>query len=128
MADAIKKISGWENTYVVCGADEPKSIEMLRKYKIRAEATDNRKGSVSYRIKATSTKKVFVTKDSPNVWAGYEVYRWAEDRDGNPKNEPDHEGSDAMDAVSYAAASINPMQKYVNSNSQMPVSRVNVGL
>jgi phage terminase large subunit len=106
VASEIKKIAGWENIYVVCGADEPKSIEMLKKYGIKAEPTDNRKGSVQYRIKTTSTKKVLVTADSPNVWAGYEVYRWAEDRDGNPKGEPDHEGSDPMDAVSYAIASL----------------------
>ena len=128
VADAIKSIPGWETTYVVCGADEPKSIEMLRKYKIRAEATDNRKGSVSYRIKATSAKKILVTKDSPNVWAGYEVYRWAEDKDGNPKGEPDHEGSDAMDAVSYAIASINPIKEYMGVQQRVHKERVNVGI
>jgi PBSX family phage terminase large subunit len=106
VASEIKKVKGWDNTYAVCGADEPKSIEMLRKYRIRAESTDNRKGSVQYRIKTTSTKKILVTRRSKNVWAGYEVYRWAEDKDGNPKGEPDHEGSDAMDAVSYAIASM----------------------
>lgn len=110
VASEIKKVSGWEMTYVVCGADEPKSIEMLRKYRIRAEATDNRKGSVAYRIKTTSTKKILVTRKSQNVWKGYEVYRWAEDKDGNPKGEPDHEGSDAMDAVSYAVASMHNKQ------------------
>jgi hypothetical protein len=56
---------------------------------------------------------MMVTKQSSDVWSGYEVYRWAEDKDGNPKGEPDHEGSDPMDAVTYAVASINPMQEYV---------------
>src|SRR3990167_7429680 len=42
VASEIKKVSGWENTYVVCGADEPKSIEVMKKYRIRAEKTDNR--------------------------------------------------------------------------------------
>src|SRR3990167_3884565 len=112
VADAIKKVQGWNDVYVVCGADEPKSIEMLKKYRIKAEATDNRRGSVSYRIKVTAGKKIMVTKQSSDVWAGYEVYRWAEDKDGNPKSEPDHEGSDAMDALTYAVASINPMQEY----------------
>lgn len=106
VASEIRKVPGWDSVYCVCGADEPKSIEMLRKYKIRSEATDNRKGSVSFRIKATSTKKILVTRRSTNVWAGYEVYRWAEDKDGNPKGEPDHEGSDPMDAVTYAVASM----------------------
>lgn len=110
VANEIKKVNGWETNYVVCGADEPKSIEMLRKYRIRAEATDNRKGSVNVRIKTTSTKKILITRRSRNVWAGYEVYRWAEDKDGNPKGIPDHEGSDPMDAVSYAITSMHNKQ------------------
>ena len=126
VATEIKKIPGWETTYVVCGADEPKSIEMLRKYKIRAEATDNRKGSVEYRIKSTSTKKILVTRASTNVWAGYEVYRWAEDKDGNPKGMPDHEGSDSMDAVSYAIASMH--DKRYDIVYSMPSNRINIGL
>lgn len=106
IAGEIKKVSGWQGVYAVCGADEPKSIEMLNKYKIRAESTDARKGSVAFRIKVTSTKKMLVTRRSTNVWGGYEVYRWAEDKDGNPKGVPDHEGSDPMDAVSYVIASV----------------------
>lgn len=127
VASEIKKVPGWEHTYVVCGADEPKSIEMLRKYKIRAEATDNRKGSVMVRIKTTATKKIFVTKRSTNVWAGYEVYSWAEDRDGNQKGEPDHEGSDPMDAVSYAMLSLHNKQNDVIISGP-PRQRINTGL
>ncbi len=127
VANAIKSVVGWETVPVVCGADEPKSIEMLRKHRLRAEPTDNRKGSVAYRIKATSTKKVSVTRKSTNVWAGYEVYRWAEDKDGNPKGEPDHEGSDSMDAVSYAIASINPIVQY-NQRSEAPRERKQIAL
>lgn len=127
VAGEIKKVSGWETTYVVCGADEPKSIEMLRKYRIRAESTDNRKGSVQYRIKTTSTKKILVTRRSKNVWAGYEVYRWAEDKDGNPKGEPDHEGSDAMDAVSYVMASLqNKQNDFVLPH--IPTKKTNIAI
>lgn len=126
VASEIKKVNGWEDVSVVCGADEPKSIEMLKKYGIKAEATDNRKGSVNYRIKTTSTKKILVTKKSTNVWAGYEVYRWDEDRDGNPKGEPNHQGSDAMDAVSYAIA---PLHKKVEEPIiySKPTERKNPG-
>lgn len=127
VASAIKGVKGWETTPVVCGADEPKSIEVLRKHRIRAEPTDNRKGSVAYRIKVTSTKKISVTRRSKNVWAGYEVYRWAEDKDGNPKGEPDHEGSDPMDAVSYPIASINPIVQY-NQRSLPPRERKNIAV
>jgi phage terminase large subunit len=128
VADAIKKVQGWETVPVVCGADEPKSIEMLKKYRIRAEATDNRKGSVDYRIKATSAKKITVTRQSPNVRKGYEVYRWAEDKDGKPKGEPDHEGSDAMDATSYAVASINPIREYMAQQNSGPREKKNIAV
>lgn len=127
VASAIKGVVGWETTPVVCGADEPKSVEMLRKHRIRAEPTDNRKGSVAYRIKVTSTKKISVTRRSKNVWVGYEVYRWAEDKDGNPKGEPAHEGSDPMDAVSYPIASINPIVQY-NQRSQPPREKKQIGI
>ena len=128
VAGSIKKVAGWENTYVVCGADEPKSIEVMKKYRIRAEATDNRKGSVNYRIKATSAKKIFVTRRSKNVWLGYENYAWAEDKDGNPKGEPNHAYSDSMDAVSYALASINPLKEYLYPQIEQPRQRSNIAV
>lgn len=127
VASEIKKVHGWENVSVVCGADEPKSIEMLKKYRIRAEATDNRKGSVAYRIKTTSSKKMSVTRRSPNVWEGYENYRWAEDKDGNPKNEPDHAFSDTMDATTYAVGSIDPIKNYVQRQEQ-PRQKTNIAV
>lgn len=127
IASEIKRTPNWRDAPVVCGADEPKSIEMLRKYGIRAESTDNRKGSVSYRIKTTSTKKILVTRKSVNVWKGYETYRWAEDKDGNAKGEPDHEGSDSMDAVSYAIASIDPIKNYVQPQGQ-PRQKINIAV
>ena len=128
VANAIKQVAGWQETYVVCGADEPKSVEVLKKYRIRAETTDNRKGSVQYRIKVTSSKKISVTRRSTNIWTGYENYRWAEDKDGNPKGEPDHEGSDTNDAISYAIASINPIKEYLYPQNNEPRKRQNIAI
>jgi phage terminase large subunit len=127
VASQIKNVTGWKDTHAVCGADEPKSIEMLRKYGVRAESTDNRKGSVAFRIKTTSMKKILVTRRSKNVWAGYEVYRWAEDKDGNPKGEPDHEGSDSMDAVSYAISALHN-KSHDMIIAQRPKEKLNVAL
>ena len=129
VANAIKGVKGWQDVSVVCGADEPKSIEMLKKYRIKAEKAVHGPGSVNFRIKTTSVKKIAVTRKSINIWTGYENYAWAEDRDGNPKGEPNHAFSDTMDAVSYAVASLNPIKEYV----RQPVStstntRTNRGL
>lgn len=128
LATAIKAVPGWEHVSAICGADEIKSIEVLKKYRIRAEKTDNRPGSVNYRIKTTAAKKVFVTRRSHKLWESYENYRWAEDRDGNQKGEPDHHLSDGMDAATYAIASINPMQNYVNPRPQSPYQRNNIAV
>lgn len=128
LANEIKKVNGWQSVSAVCGADEPKSIEVLRNYNIQAEKTVSGPGSVDYRIKVTSSKKIFVTKRSKNIWNSYENYAWAEDKDGNPKGEPDHFMSDCMDAVSYAIASINPMQEYAIPRPKQFVQRFNKGM
>ncbi len=128
LASSIKSIRGYENVYAICGADEPKSIELLRKYKIKADKTDAGKGSVDYRIKVTSTKKIFVTRKSVNVWAGYENYAWAEDKDGNPKGEPDHFMSDTMDATMYAIASLNPIKELMHQQVYLPRQKTNIAL
>lgn len=128
LATTIKNTPGWQSVSAVCGADQKKSIEVMRKYGIRAEATDNRAGSVNYRIKTTATKKVFVTKKSTKLWTSYENWRWAEDKDGNPKGEPDHYLSDGMDAATYAIAKINPMEKFVTQQKQQARTRINIAL
>lgn len=111
----------------IADSAEPKSIAEQNKYGIVVRGAEKGRDSVSFRIKITSQKKIYVTKRSKNVWAGYEVYRWAEDRDGNPKGEPDHEGSDPMDAVSYAITSLHNKQSDIII-PQKPKQRVNVGL
>ena len=128
VAGAVKKVSGWQTVPVICGADEPKSIELMKKYRIRAETGVKGPGSVNYRIKATASKRISVTKRSPNVWTSYENYAWAEDRDGNPKGEPNHAYSDAPDAISYAVASINPIKELLPKYDGPPRQRSNIAV
>lgn len=128
VAGEIKRVSGWESTYAVCGADEPKSIELLKKYGIRAEKAVSGPGSVNYRIKATASKRVSVTNRSTNTWQGYENYAWAEDRDGNPKGEPAHAFSDTMDAVSYAVSSINPVGEFIRKPQPQFRQKTNIAV
>lgn len=85
---------------------EPKSINEQRKYGINVQPCEKGKDSVSFGIKVVSQKKIYVTRRSKNVWESYENYAWAEDKDGNPKGEPVHTWSHAMDAVRYAVASL----------------------
>jgi len=85
----------------IADAAEPKSIAEQRAYGINVLGSVKGADSVSFRIKVTSTKKIYVTSRSNNVWDSYENYAWAEDKDGNPKGEPNHTLSHAMDAVMY---------------------------
>jgi len=101
------KLTG-KNSPIVTIADsaEPKSIAEQRKYGMNVVGAEKGKDSVMFRIKVTTQKKIYVTKRSTHVWEAYENYRWAEDKDGNPKGEPEHTWSHAMDAVSYPIASM----------------------
>lgn len=101
LAGKIKEVG--QATTIADGA-EPKSIVEMNKYSISVVACEKGKDSVKFGIKVVTQKKVFVTRRSTNVWESYENYAWAEDKDGNPKNEPDHEWSHAMDAIRYPIA------------------------
>ena len=103
LAGEIKKV-GKEIT--IADSAEPKSIAEMNKYGVIVRGAEKGKDSVSFRIKITAQKKIYVTRRSDKVWESYENYCWAEDKDGNPKNEPNHTWSHAMDAVSYGIASL----------------------
>lgn len=107
LAGKIKEVG---NAITIADSAEPKSIAEQRKYGILVQGAEKGKDSVSFRIKVVSQKKIYVTRRSQNVWESYEKYSWAEDRDGNPKGEPNHTWSHAMDAVSYAIASLHNKQ------------------
>ncbi len=104
--EALKVTGRYSEIQTVADSAEPKSIAEQRKYGINVVGCEKGKDSVSFRIKATSQKKIYVTKRSKNIWESYENYRWAEDKDGNPKGVPEHTYSHAMDAVSYAISSM----------------------
>lgn len=88
----------------IADSAEPKSIAEQKGYGIHVIGSAKGADSVNFRIKVTSTKKIYVTARSKNVWDSYENYAWAEDKDGNPKGEPVHTWSHAMDAVTYPIA------------------------
>lgn len=121
LANEIKKVG---NAKTIADSAEPKSIAEQNKYGIVVEGAPKGKDSVGYRIKVTSQKKIYVTRRSTNVWTSYENYAWAEDRDGNPRNEPEHTYSHAMDAASYAIASLHtkPLEQAPSSPARRKVN------
>ena len=101
LAGEIKK---YGTAVTIADSAEPKSIEEIKKHKIRIEGADKEKGSVEFGIKTVSEKKIFVTRRSENIWREYENYAWDEDKEGNSKNRPAHQYSHSMDAIRYALA------------------------
>jgi phage terminase large subunit len=106
LAGEIKKVDRGQRIPVIADSAEPKSINEQNKYGITVRGAEKGKDSVSFRIKVVNQKKVYVTRRSRNVWESYENYSWDEDKDGNSKGTPNHTWSHAMDAVSYAIASL----------------------
>lgn len=105
MAEMIKMYLP-EVTSVSADGAEPKSISEMRGYGLDIFGIDKGKDSVDFGIKTVASQKISVTKRSVNVWKSYENYAWAEDKDGNPKGEPAHKYSHAMDAIRYGIVSI----------------------
>lgn len=100
-ANAMLAVDAGRRIPVGADSAEPKSIAEQRKYGLNVQPAEKGKDSVSYGIQVVSTKKIFVTRRSTNVWTSYENYAWAEDKDGNPKGTPVHTWSHAMDMVRY---------------------------
>jgi phage terminase large subunit len=48
---------------------------------------------------------MLVDKSCKELIANFQAYRWAEDKDGNNKEEPLKENDDAVDALRYAISS-----------------------
>lgn len=106
LAGEIKKVDNGRKVKVIADSAEPKSIAEQNKYGISVQGCEKGRDSVTFRIKVTAQKKIYVTRRSVNVWKSYENYAWKENKDGKPTGEPEHTWSHAMDAVSYALASM----------------------
>lgn len=117
-----------DDAITIADSAEPKSISEQNKYGIRVRGAEKGKDSVNFRIKVTAQKKIYVTKRSKNVWESYENYSWAEDRDGNPKGEPNHTWSHAMDAVSYAVASLHNKTSDIATPPRVPRTKTNIAV
>lgn len=124
LARAIKEAG---QALTIADSAEPKSIAEQNKYGIKVQGAEKGKDSVNFRIKVLAQKKIFVTRRSKNIWEAYENYAWAEDKDGNPKGEPEHTWSHPMDAVSYAVASLHNKQNDIIIHDK-PRVRTNIAV
>lgn len=111
------------------GADsaEPKSIAEQRKYGINVQPAEKGRDSINYGISVVAQKKIYITRRSKNIWESYENYAWAEDKDGNPKGEPIHTWSHAMDMVRYGVVRLHNKTSDVRRH-ETPKERKNVAV
>jgi len=103
LAGKIKEVG---DALTVADSAEPKSIAEQKRYGLNVVGSEKGADSVNFGIKVVSEKRIYVTRRSTNVWKSYENYAWAEDKDGNPKGEPVHTWSHAMDCIRYPLASL----------------------
>lgn len=125
LAGEIKKAG---DAITVADSAEPKSIEEQRRLKLNVKPCEKGSDSVTHGIQVVSQKKIYVTRRSVNVWESYENYRWAEDKDGNPKGEPEHTWSHAMDAIRYPIVDLHKLGTPTIPRAQAPRTKANAAL
>lgn len=97
------KEKGLDNLLIICDSAEPKSIEELRRNGLLAKPTIKGAGSVSAGISKVKEFKVFVSKESANIYKEQHGYLWQELKDGTIINKPiDQAAEHLLDAIRYA--------------------------
>lgn len=107
IADYINN-SSFPNALVIADSAEPKSIAEMQEYGIQVIGAQKGPGSRNQGIQYVQDQRMSVTKRSTNVIKSYRNYMWRTDRDGHIIDIPDHNFSDAMDAVRYAMETMRP--------------------
>ncbi len=108
------------NARIVADSSEPKSIEEIHRggyFGIRG--VKKYAGSVLHGIKKLQDYQWFVTEESQNVLQELKEYRWKEDKDGNPTEEPEDDANHAMDAIRYVVT-------FSAESARRPASKIDV--
>ena len=107
LADYITN-SADPNTLIIADSAEPKSIAEMNEYGLHIIGANKGPGSVNQGIQWVQDQRISVTKRSTNVIKSYRNYMWRTDKDGKILTIPDHNFSDAMDAIRYGMESLRP--------------------
>lgn len=95
-----------QRALTVADSAEPKSIRAIADKGVNIIGASKGQGSVEYRIKVVGSLRISVTRQSTDLWDGYEIYAYKEDKDGNSLGVPAHPGSDPMDAAGYGLVEV----------------------
>jgi phage terminase large subunit len=87
---------------IICDCAEPKSIDELRIEGVNAYPAAKGKDSVNHGIQWLQQKKIVVDYSCQNMKNELSLYKWREDKDGNPINQPVDMNNHLIDPTRYA--------------------------
>ena len=97
-----------DGVLVIADSAEPKSIDEIRSYGVNIIGVTKGADSVKQGIQFVQDQQISVTSRSVETIKSYRNYLWKTDKNGKILNEPDHDFSDAMDAVRYGLSGFKP--------------------
>jgi phage terminase large subunit len=105
--ETVGQYEGMTNIMTVADSAEPKSIDELSDFGVRAKGSTKGKGSVNASIEQTQDQTLYITQNSLNYIKAFRNYQWAIDKKtGKPTNVPEHEFSHGPDSVRYGVVDI----------------------
>ena len=110
-----------EGILVVADSAEPKSIAEIKLKGINIIGAEKGADSVRNGIALVQDQRISMTKRSVNVIKAYRNYLWDTDKAGTILNVPNHEFSDAMDALRYALVQLVKVPTFVMPEQSMPL-------
>ena len=90
-----------DGDYVICDSAEPKSIEELKKYRVRALGAVKGKDSVNHGIQWLRQQTIIIDKSCVNARNEMMTYQWKKDKDGNSLRIPIDKNNHLIDAIRY---------------------------
>lgn len=109
--------AGYGKEKITCDSAEPKSIDELKGYGLRACKAVKGKDSINHGIQFIQDFKVYVHPRCVNFTTEIQNYSWAKDRFGNQINQPIDDFNHLMDAMRYA------VEKYTLGQVKVQVFR-----
>jgi phage terminase large subunit len=91
-----------KDDFVICDSAEPKTIEELRGYGIKAIAADKGPGSVLSGIKFINSFQIFINRRCVETLKEFKTYQRKLDKQGKTTEQPLKENDHCIDAIRYA--------------------------
>lgn len=100
---------------IIADSAEPKSISELQNLGHRVEPASKGSDSIKNGIDILKRFKLNITRRSTGIRKEIKVYKWLEDKDGNPTNQPIDKFNHALDALRYVALNKLGEARYVKA-------------